>query len=297
MIKIYEAAYGGWQKCLFLENDSVQLVITLEVGPRIICYRLKDGENVFHQFPEHAGKTGGNQWLNYGGHRLWHSPEIRPRTYEADNFPVKYTVDGSSVTVTPPEDQYSRTQKEMVITLAENSSRVTVEHRITNTGAWDAELALWAITVCEKGGLEVISEPEKYSALLPNRKVVLWPYSRMNDKRVYWGDKFVTIEQDETLPPFKVGFDNFAGWGAIFVKDCLFIKRYPVEPEVEYADMGVSYETYTCNCMTECESLSPLMRLAPGSTGVHVEEWELYFEEKPERDNEKQIEEILGKYI
>ncbi len=297
MVKIYEAAFGGWQKCLFLENDVALLVITLEVGPRIISYRLKDGKNVFYQFPDHAGRKGDSEWVNYGGHRLWHAPEIRPRTYEADNFPVKYTVEGSSVTVTPPEDQYSRTQKEMVITLAENSSRVTVEHRITNTGAWDTELALWAITVCEKGGLEVISEPTEYSALLPNRKLVLWPYSRLNDKRAYWGDKFITLEQRENSAPFKFGVDNFAGWAAMFVNDYLFIKRYPVEPEVEYADMGVSYETYTCDCMTECESLSPLMRLAPGSTGVHVEEWELYFEEKPERNDEKQIAEILEKYI
>ena len=32
MINIYEAPYAGWNKCLFIENDVVQLIATLEVG-------------------------------------------------------------------------------------------------------------------------------------------------------------------------------------------------------------------------------------------------------------------------
>ena len=127
MVKIYEAPYAGWEKCLFLENGIVQLVITLEVGPRIIRYALIDGENMLCEKEDQVGTTGGDEWKIYGGHRLWSSPEVKPRTYPADNFPVKYTVDGSSVTVTPDAEELSKTHKEMVITLAEDSSRVTVK--------------------------------------------------------------------------------------------------------------------------------------------------------------------------
>ena len=147
MVKIYEAAYAGWQKCLFIENEIVQLVVTLEVGPRIIRYALQNGENMFCEVPDQIGTTGGDSWKMYGGHRLWHAPEIMPRTYINDNFPVKYSVDGNSVTVTPDAEEYSRTQKEMVITLSENSSKVTVEHRITNLNSWDVDLAVWCLTV------------------------------------------------------------------------------------------------------------------------------------------------------
>ena len=49
MVKIYEAPYGGWQKCLFIENEVVQLVVTLEVGPRIIRYALQGKENVLDE--------------------------------------------------------------------------------------------------------------------------------------------------------------------------------------------------------------------------------------------------------
>lgn len=298
MIKIYEAPYAGWQKCLFIENEKVQLVATLEVGPRIIRYALKDGENIFCEKEDQVGTTGGDEWKIYGGHRLWHSPEASPRSYPADNFPIKYSVENNIVTLTPAEELNTKTQKEIVITLAENSTKVTVEHRITNTGLWDIDLAVWALTVCDKGGLEVIPEPENYSALLPDRKVTLWPYSKMNDKRVYWGEKFITLNSDPSVNvPFKLGLDNPCGWAGIFNKGCLFVKRYPVEPEATYPDFGVSFETYICDYMTECETLSPLYRLTPGATAIHVEEWELYKCDRPDATDEKAIEDIFNKII
>ena len=299
MVKIYEAPYAGWDKCLFMENGIVQLVITLEVGPRILRYALKDGENMFCEKADQLGTKGSSEWQMYGGHRLWHAPEVSPRTYDRDNFPVSYTVEGNSVTVTPPVDKMGNTQKEMVITLSESSSNVTVEHRITNVGPWDVDLAVWALTVCDKGVLEVISEPEKYHQYLPNRKISLWAYTDLSDSRVYWGKKYITVnhDPDPDRSPFKIGIDNPAGWAAIFNKGCVFIKRYAVEPEVEYPDFGVTFETYTCDFMTECETLSPMMRLAPGAMGVHVEEWELHPESRPDAKDEAAIKTIMDKYV
>ncbi len=298
MVKIYEAPYAGWEKCLFMENGIVQLVITLEVGPRIIRYAFVNGENMLCEKEGQVGTKGGDEWQIYGGHRLWAAPEVHPRTYPNDNFPIKYSVEGNSVTVTPKEEELSRIQKEMVITLSENSSNVTIEHRITNTGVWDVDLAVWALTVCDKGGLEVVSEPDKYHQYLPNRRIALWAYTNLNDHRVYWGERFITVNSDpDFAPPFKIGIDNPCGWAAIFNKDCLFIKRYPVEPDAEYPDYGVSFETYCCDFMTECESLSPMYHLAPNAMAVHVEEWELHKEARPGAKDEKAIKEIMDKYV
>ena len=298
MVKTYVAPYAKWDNCLFMENGIVQLVITLDVGPRIIRYAFMDGENLLCEKTEELGLKGDDQWHIYGGHRLWHAPEIFPRTYPNDNFPVKYSIDGNTVTVTPDAEDYSRTQKEMAITMSEDSSNVTIEHRITNIGAWDVDLAIWCLTVCANGGLEVLGEPENYQALLPNRRVSLWPYSKMNDHRVYWGERYITLLSDPSYEkPFKLGLDNHLGWAAIFNKDCLFIKRYPVEPEVEYPDFGVSFESYICEYMTECESLSPMMHLTPGSTGIHVEEWSLHREKQPCATDEAAIKTIMDKYV
>ncbi len=297
MVRIYEAPYAGWTRCLWMENETVQLVMTLQVGPRIIRYAAQNGANMFYEFPHHVGRTGDNEWLNYGGHRLWHAPERAPRSYPADNFPVAYTVSGNTVTLTPPPETAVGTQKQMIVTLDDTTSQVTVEHRITNLGAWPIELAAWGISVTDQGGLEVIPEPNDPAALLPNRKVALWPYAKMNDPRVYWGDRYITLRQDAQMhTPFKLGVDNRAGFAAVFNHGHVFIKRFDSVPGANYPDFGVAFESYVCGEMLECETLSPLQTLDTGETVTLTERWELHRSEAPAATDEAEIDRLLGLY-
>lgn len=298
MVRIYEAPYAGWKRCLFIENETVQLVATLDVGPRIIRYAAQNGENMFYEFPEHIGRTGDSEWLNYGGHRLWTAPERMPRSYPADNFPVDYSMDGNTVTLTPPCETAAGIQKQIVVTLDECTSTVTVEHKVTNTGLWPIELAAWGITVTDKGGLEVIPEPQDPNALLPNRRVTLWPYSKMNDPRVCWGDRYITIQQDPTIePPFKLGVDGRDGMVAVFNHGQVFIKRFAYETDANYPDFGVAFESYVCGDMLECETLSPLKTLDAGETVTMTEVWELHASACPASGDEAEIDRLLKPYL
>ena len=81
-------AYGGWPNCIRLRNRRMELVVTTDVGPRIMRLAFRGGPNLLKEYPEHLGKRGGNAWRLYGGHRLWHAPEASPRTYWPDNVPV-----------------------------------------------------------------------------------------------------------------------------------------------------------------------------------------------------------------
>lgn len=296
-MRIYEAPYAGWNRCLFMENNTVQLVITLEVGPRILRYALVGGANMFCELPGQIGRTGDDEWVSYGGHRLWTAPERLPRSYPADNFPVDYTVDGNTVTVTPPAEIENGLQKQINITLDDTGSHVTVTHRVTNIGRWPIELAAWGITVTDQGGLEVIPEPNSPFALLPDRKLTLWPYSKMNDPRVYFGERYITIRQDPAIaPPFKLGVDAKDGYAAIFNHDCVFIKRFESRSDANYPDFGVVFESYVCGDMLECETLSPLTVLDEGETVTHIETWELYRSPAPAATDEAAIAALLEPY-
>ena len=35
-VSLEKVAYGGWTNCLKLFDDSVELIVTLDVGPRVI---------------------------------------------------------------------------------------------------------------------------------------------------------------------------------------------------------------------------------------------------------------------
>jgi len=55
---IEKVEYRGWKNNLKLSNGEVELIITLDVGPRVIRYGYVGGANVFKEFDAQIGKTG-----------------------------------------------------------------------------------------------------------------------------------------------------------------------------------------------------------------------------------------------
>ena len=82
--------YKGWKNNLQLANGDAELTITLDVGPRVISYRLTNGPNVFKEWEDQLGKSGESDWIIRGGHRLWRGPEDEKLTYVPDNTPLAY---------------------------------------------------------------------------------------------------------------------------------------------------------------------------------------------------------------
>ena len=74
---IERVGYRGWENCWKFSNASVELIVLADVGPRVIWYGLRGGENQFHEVEEDTGRTGSAEFRLYGGHRLWASPEVK----------------------------------------------------------------------------------------------------------------------------------------------------------------------------------------------------------------------------
>src|SRR3954470_8993718 len=87
-VKIETIAYRGWKNNLRIDNGDAELIVTLDVGPRILSYRLAGGQNVFKEDAEQMGGSGESDWKIRGGHRQWTGPEDHTRTYALDNGPV-----------------------------------------------------------------------------------------------------------------------------------------------------------------------------------------------------------------
>ncbi len=277
MFKREEIEYGGWKGCLRLANGIVEAVLTVAVGPRVIRYGLTGGENELFEVEADRGQTGGEKWRLYGGHRLWHSPEDRVRTYQPDNRPLGVREIPGGAALRQPVEEATGIGKELEVTLAPSGSRLTLLHRLTNRGAWPVELAAWAITVLAPGGREVIPQPQPAGGLLPDRLLALWPYSRLDDSRLVFSGRHILLRQDPRADgPFKLGLPNYPGWAGYFNRGRFFRKLHRHLPEARYPDFGCSYETYTNPAMLEMETLSPLVLLPPGSSVEHREEWELF---------------------
>jgi hypothetical protein len=298
--------YQGWQHNLRLTSGDTELIITLDVGPRILSYKLAGGKNVFKEFADQLGTSGEKTWVGRGGHRLWTAPEDLTRTYAPDNGPVKYQeLPGKEpgvigVRLTPAPDTPYKIQKEMDVFLAPGS-RVEVVHRITNIGGDPTELAPWALTMMAPGGTEIIPLPPKKphpgdpknahspDDFAPNQHLALWSYFDFADKRWTFGSKYITLRQDAKHGPTKVGLAHRLGWVGYLNGGTLFVKRLTYEPHQHYPDGGCNYETFTNQDFLEMESLGPVVRLAPGEKAQLTENWELH-KDVGESDDEAGID-------
>jgi len=88
-VQIEKVPYAGWLNCYRMTNGAVEIVVTSDVGPRIMRYGFVGGQNLFKEYPESLGQSGEAEWQLRGGHRLWAAPEQHPRTYAPDNGAVE----------------------------------------------------------------------------------------------------------------------------------------------------------------------------------------------------------------
>src|SRR5437764_14309932 len=98
MTKTEKIDYQGWTNSWRLSNGTVELVVTGDVGPRVMRYGFAGGQNFFKEFTAQLGKTGEAAWQPRGGHRVWIAPEDPVNSYAPDNDPVAVEAhDGQTV--------------------------------------------------------------------------------------------------------------------------------------------------------------------------------------------------------
>ncbi len=266
--------FAGWPNCIRLSNGAIELVATADVGPRVLRLALPGGENVFKVWPEQAGTKGGEQWKIYGGHRFWHAPEDKVRTYQPDNEPVEVVWKEGILKLTQKPESKTGMQKEMEIVMHPKEARVEVRHRLRNQNLWTIEAAPWALSVMQGPGRAIIPQEPPSKDLLPARPMALWGYTDMRDPRWTWGTRYIQLQCDpESKKAQKIGIRNSPGWAAYQGKTALFLKRLPFDAGATYPDFGCNTELYTNGDMLEVESVGALTKLAPGGSVEHTEVW------------------------
>ena len=274
--------YKKYGKCAKLSKGGKTILVTVDVGPRIIYYGFDGGENIFYEDEKDLINKGGEFfdthlkgkgiWHIYGGHRLWKCPEYLD-TYYPDNAPVEAIEEGDSVIFVSDVEITTGLQKSIKITIDDNGNAV-VEHKFVNKGR-DAtpKIALWGLSVMDKGAKAYIPMSSQDTGLLPNRNISLWSYTDVKDERLNILNDAIVLQQKDITQPLKVG--TFTG-GAVSV-DVKGMK-FSIEinsPVGEYGDNNCNIETYTNDIMLEIETLSPLKSLAVGEEVVHIEKWSL----------------------
>lgn len=273
--------YLNLPNCYKLRNGAVEAIVTTDVGPRIIRYGFPNEENILGEVPDSIIKTALGDWRPFGGHRLWTAPEANPRSYAPDNDPVEYEIENkNSIRLIQRAEPPTYIEKEMSVALDTEGSGLRVHHKLMNKNLWGIDVAPWALTIMNDGGVVILPQEEYRSwdeYLLPARQMVLWHYTDLSDPRWSFTKNYLTLKTDsERAAPQKIGIANKQGWAAYHRQQTLFIKRAAYQEGAVYPDYGSSYEVYTAGSFIELETLAPIHHLEPGETAEHVERWNLF---------------------
>lgn len=289
-------SYKNLGSALKLYTDALEIIVPIEIGPRIMHISLPGMPSVVEdECPLEEALPDGQVYKFYGGHRVWHSPEAFPRSYMPDNEPLEsYELLENGIIIWQKEEPWTQMQKGMEIYFEDDDS-LRVVNVIKNNTAWPIEIAVWGLTIGSRSGREVIPVVQRNCGLQTNTGYRSWAYSRMDDPRAHWGQRYIVIDndpKDETA--FKIGYENEYGWMTYFNHDQCLVKKYQHQRGAKYSDRGCSYETYTSYWGVELESLCPLQIVKPGRSLTHEERFYVVASKGLPTYNEDEIAEKLA---
>jgi len=268
---IEKIAYEGLPNCYHVSNEIIELIITTDIGPRVLRFGFVGQQNEFIA----------NRARGFGGHRLWHAPESHPRSYIPDKNPISFEEHNDFVRITQSTEISTNIQKELDIPIFPDKNHISIVHRLYNRGLWPVKLAPWAISVMASGGKAIIPLPKRRSRetaqLIPTSLLAIWEYSDLSDPHLKIGRQYITLRQDKNISqPLKIGVMNTEGWAAYWNNGHLFVKTFEYKNSASYPDLGCSTEVYASNENFELETIAPLKLLPPDESSEYVENWFLF---------------------
>jgi hypothetical protein len=278
MVKIEKINFKGWPNSWRVSNGEVELVMTGDIGPRIMRYGFTGGQNFFKEFDDQMGKSGEPAWQPRGGHRLWIAPEDPVKTYAPDNSPAEIQVAGDVISGTGAVEALTGVSKKIIVKMAPSGTAVELLHEIRNAGSQPLALAPWVLTMFARGGAGIHGFPPRGThpeMLAPTNPLVMWAFTHLDDPRWRLSRKYFALRQDPANSnPQKLGSYNRRTWGAYLLNNELFIKRADAIAEpAAYPDLGCTFEMFTNQDFLELETLGPMGTLAPGAAVSHTERW------------------------
>ena len=193
-VHVDKMEYKGWRNCYRISNGEVEIVVTGDVGPRVIRFAFVGGQNLFKEYAEQLGGTREEKFQLRGGDRVWKAPEDPIATWAPDNVPVEITITANGLVARAPVEPLTSLQKEIEVRMAPSGTEVTVVHRITNRSLFSLEYSVWALTMMAPGGIAISGFPPRGhhpANLEATNPLVMWANTNLSDKRWTFTKKYL----------------------------------------------------------------------------------------------------------
>lgn len=266
-------------------------------GLRIVRLRPAGrDDNLLAEVPDLHWPTPYGMYHLRGGHRLWHAPEAPLPSDVPDDGDVQIEATATALTLRAVE-QPTGLEKTIAVALCGDEPRLSVRHTLRNLGAEPLEVAPWAITMLPLGGRAIVAQQRAVTdQRLPDRHVVVWPYTRWRDTRLHIDDDFIVVDAQASSAALKIGCLS-AGWIGYLRGDFGLIKRFDPQPDRPHPDRNCNAEVYCNQRFIELESLGASASLAPGAVAEHVEQWKIIAGLEPPTSPERLIELVKSRHL
>lgn len=263
-----------------LENDVIKLEYLTEASLRLIRLVYKPtGLNLFAETPEANFDTGHGPYFLRGGHRLWVTPETWDLTYADEVHSIQVEASANSLVLKQTGSAPYFIYKEIRVEMDPREGRLHLVQSIRNDSTKTVHCGPWGLSMMAPGGDVIVpTRPQgrAETGLLPDRGLVLWPYTRLQDPRLEILDDSVRVHTNTLDQTFKIGLRSPQGWLAYLYKGVAFVLRSPFDMTAHYPDFGCNAEVYTNGVFVELEVLAGQAGLEPGAW-LHLEEdWEVF---------------------
>ena len=168
-------------------------------------------------------------------------------------------------------------RKTLKISKTDCKNVIIVDHLLKNESDSQKKYASWAITQMKLGGIALLpfkKDGDGGSPFLPNRGIILWPYTEIRDPRIQMDGDFIFVH---SIPikkaPLKIGLVQFQQWIAYYIQGLLFVKFFANSGSDCQLDMGATRQCYCNEKFLELETLGAYQVIKPGETVSHREVW------------------------
>ena len=307
-VTVSRLAYRGWPDCAKVSNGLVEAIIAPRIG-RIMAFQFvgQASSNPIFINPDWQGKIGADagagNWANFGGDKLWPSPQSDWPEYIGHTFPPDPAFDGQpeqleivpgGIRLTTPGSAAFGAGAVRVITLrpgqprlyiAQTLRRISVPQPVADAkppaSVGPQRLGIWSVT--QTRGDERVFLPLNPGSQFPQGFVTFdgdsRPVLHPGSLPVGWthAGAMLTGRRDPANSS-KLGTDNSSRWiASLYGRDVLFSEHFPVQSGLS-PDGGCRTEVYAnagAAAYVELELLGPLRLLTPGKQTTYDITWQL----------------------
>lgn len=280
-IKQINLKYYG--KCVSINNGTVKVIVSVDVGPKIIFWGYTNGENMLYipydilEYDEPISqKIPPDIFFKRYGHEIMLAYEKSKPVFLSSGTTI-YSIlqEGVAFSCSSPKLGLSAN---LEIIIQDNSNSIMIVHSIENTNEKTQNFSICSSTFVTQDGTLLVPQNIEDLGNAPNRVLSLWKKSNINDSRLCVANEYLKFNNISTdkLSVLKLGINNRRAWSTYTKDGNTFLMHYLHNKKAKYLNFDSSFIIDSKKELLSLKILSPIYNVQKNEVAKMAEYWSLF---------------------